>query len=149
MHKGISFVVTVGREAAAFLTNPAEDPAMRAGCLAELVQAGQAQAGGSHVRRGQVAVMVLAVVPGPLAYWLLADEPRHRRRQMARVVTCESFLFCGASLAAHDAPAVTYCGVPLADVRRAEAAYAALESAWSPDTRIYAADETPVSRAAL
>ena len=52
MHKGVSFVVTVGREAAAFLTNPAEDPAMRAGCLAELVQAGQAQAGVFFLKTG-------------------------------------------------------------------------------------------------
>lgn len=121
MHKGISFVVTVGREAAAFLTDPRVDLTDRAGCLAELVETGQAQAGGSHVRRGQVAVQVLAVAPRPLAYHLLAAEPRHRRVHLARVVTCESFLFCGASRAAADAPAVAYCGVPLAAVYAAEA----------------------------
>ena len=97
MHKGVSFVVTVSSEAAAFLTDPAQDLATRAGCLAELVEAGQARAGGSRVRRGERAVKVLAVVPAELAYQLLADEPRHRRYQLARVVTCESFLFCGAS----------------------------------------------------
>lgn len=127
MHKGVSFVVTVGREAAAFLTDPRVDLTDRAGCLAELVETGQAQAGGSHVRRGQVAVQVLAVAPRPLAYHLLAAEPRHRRVHLARVVTCESFLFCGASLAASDAPAVAYCGVPLLQVQAAEASRAALE----------------------
>jgi hypothetical protein len=68
-----------------------------------------------------VAVQVLAVAPRPLAYHLLAAEPRHRRVHLARVVTCESFLFCGASRAAADAPAVAYCGVPLAAVYAAEA----------------------------
>ena len=129
MHKGVSFVVTVSSEAAAFLTDPAQDLATRAGCLAELVEAGQARAGGSRVRRGERAVKVLAVVPAELAYQLLADEPRHRRYQLARVVTCESFLFCGADLAPSDAPAVAYCGVPLDQVRAAEASLAALEGA--------------------
>lgn len=127
MDKGVSFVVTVPREAAAFLTDPAQDLAARAGCLAELVESRQAAAGGSRVRRGQRAVKVLAVVPADLAYQLLADEPRHRRPQLARVVSCEAFLFCSASLAAPDAPAVAYQGVPLDQVRAAEASVAALE----------------------
>ncbi len=127
MHKGIAFVVTVGREAAAFLTNPAEPLATRGGCLAELVETEQACAGGSRVRRGQVAVMVLGVAPKPLARHFLGATPRYRGRMLAAVVNCESFLFCGASLAAADAPAVAYCGVPLLQVRAAEASLAALE----------------------
>ncbi len=127
--RGLKFVVTVTREDAAYLTNPAEPLAERGGCLHELLSSGQAHAGGSRVPRGWVAIAVLAVVPRQMAFDLLAVEPRGRRRQAAVVTGCDHTLFCGASLAEPDAPAVEYHGVPMSLVRTAEESLAALDAA--------------------
>lgn len=133
--RGVRFVVTVHCDAAAYLTNPAEALAERGGCLHELLASGQALAGGSRVRRGWVAIAVLAVVPRQMAFDLLAAEPRSRRKQAAVVTGCDHTLFCGASLAEPDAPAVEYHGVPMSLVRAAEESLARLDATrYAPTT---------------
>lgn len=129
MHKGIAFIVTVDRETAVFLTDPATDPDARAGCLVEMLESGQAQAGGSRVRRGRVAISVLAVAPRNLGYRLLAAEPRHCRPWLLRLLSHPSTLIVAVSLAPADAPAVAWAGVPLTLLDAAQAAQAGRDGA--------------------
>lgn len=120
-HKGISFIVTVDRETAVFLTDPATDPDARAGCLLEMLERGEAQAGGSRVRRGRVAVKVLAVAPRTLGYQFLAAEPRHCRPWLVRLLAHPSTLIVAVSLAPSDAPVGAWSGVPLTLLDAAQA----------------------------
>lgn len=147
--KGVRFVVTVDRRAAAMLTDVVASPADRGAQLAELVGDGKVQAGAARVRRARVAVAILAVMSGQMAYDLLAVEPRHRRRCLAAAVADDRFLFVGASLAAHDAPAVEYSGVPLEDFWRAQQDAAQLAATWSPDVRVQRVDPVQARKAAL
>lgn len=147
--KGVRFVVTTSKRDAAMLTDVVASPADRGAQLAELVGDGRVKAGAARVRRDQVAVAVLAVMPGQQAYDLLAIEPRHRRRCLAAIIAGDGFLFVAASLAAHDAPAVEYCGVPLADFWRAQAAADQLAATWSPDVRVQRVDHVQARKAAL
>lgn len=148
LSKGLRFVVTTSKRDAAMLTDVVASPADRGAQLAELVADGRVKAGAARVRRDQVAVAILAVMPGQQAYDLLAIEPRHRRRCLAAIVAGADFLFVGASLAAHDAPAVAYCGVPLADFWRAQQDAKQLAATWSPDTRVRPGDQAEPGKAA-
>jgi len=147
--KGVRFVVTVDRRAAAMLTDVVASPADRGAQLAELVGDGKVKAGATRVRRDQVAVAVLAVMPAQQAYDLLAIEPRHRRRCLAAFVADDRFLFVAASLAPVDAAAVEYCPVPLADFWRAEQDAAQLAASWSPDVQVQRVDPVQARKAAL
>lgn len=147
--KGVRFVVVVDRRSAAALTDVVASPADRGAQLAELVADGKVKAGGTRARRNQVAIAVLAVMPGQQAYDLLAIEPRHRRRCLASIIAGDKFLFVAAALAAHDAPAVEYSGVPLVDFWRAEHDAAQLAASWSPDVRVQRADPVQAMKAAL
>lgn len=128
-YRGLRFVVTVSRDAAAYLTNPAESLPERGGYLHELLASQHAHAGASKARRGHVAVAILVVVHSQLATAVLAATPRYRRGMLAAVTGSDHTLFCGASLAETDAPAAAYHGVPLTAIYAAEAALRYLDTA--------------------
>lgn len=72
MHKGIAFVVPVSREDVAFLTDPAQNLAARAGCLAELVEGKRAKAG-VPLAQGWAVEASLAALEG-LRYAPVGEE---------------------------------------------------------------------------
>lgn len=150
MYKGFRVVLTVPRALAAALTDATLSPALRGAQLADLLITGTRWAVGDVPRRGWVPVAVVTRTPAcAVADLLASNTPQRRRAILQALARHDGWLFVACHLAPTGAPALEVCGVPLVDVWRAEAALDELESAWSPDTRIYAADETPVSRAAL